>query len=186
MMLELGDAEGRGLEPHLPPNFQGLQTKTKNKKRETMIEEVEAVLEKVFVCFFFFFTVLSNRIFWITSSFFCTNWMKHLAAAISQERCHMQPGCLLKPTTRGLSILINWGVLQLCWKSKGKQRRLWFACVKIRCKTLYPQLWLACNSPEAGLFLNLWCRDWGYLKLVVTVGDMMLNEKEKIVLNTNF
>lgn len=45
---------------------------------------------------------------------------------------------------------------------------------------------LACNSPEAGLFLNLWCRDWGYLKLVVTVGDMMLNEKEKIMLNTNF
>lgn len=52
MMLELGDAEGRGLEPHLPPNFQGLQTKAKNKKREIMLEDAEAVLEKVFVCLF--------------------------------------------------------------------------------------------------------------------------------------
>lgn len=56
MRLELGDAEGQGLKPHLPQNFQGLQTKTKNKKRETMLEEAEVVLEKVFgffVCLFF-------------------------------------------------------------------------------------------------------------------------------------
>lgn len=46
MRLELGDAEGRGLEPHLPQNFQGLQTKIKNKKRETMLEETESVPEK--------------------------------------------------------------------------------------------------------------------------------------------
>lgn len=53
MGLELGDAEGWGLEPHLPQNFQGLQTKMKNKTRETMLEETEAVPEKFFCCCLF-------------------------------------------------------------------------------------------------------------------------------------
>lgn len=55
MRLELGDAEGRGLEPHLPQNLQGLQTKIENKKRETMLEETEAVPEK----FIYLFILLS-------------------------------------------------------------------------------------------------------------------------------
>lgn len=94
-----------------------------------MLEETKAAPGKF--CFFF---LLCSKSFCKTSSFLCTNQIKHLAAAVSHERCQGQSGCLFTGAYHemALQFILSGDFFNCVEKRIGQQGILQSACTKIR------------------------------------------------------